>query len=665
METLPNCFLAKPDLDQLELYRKFLLDELASLTAQIVWCGLTERKRCGERKRPCESEVSESTILKKVKYWLEALPKKVVLSLDPKEASLYFSLLENVLEKRQAAAHVKKEAVMDSKQDEHNPYALSSGYRLNITIVSVKELAVDILKAMMNIGAHVVTVQNFVTTNGIYVCSLTASDLNLKEVTDLQIEHCIEDCVTKWKTNDKARIPDLPVALKCLVDTSEFAASSHREEDSMPRDVLPSPGNDLESEAPTALFGLPSDTWESSEMHGTGSISSVSPRDQHPDFTSEANFRECKISAFDIEQRPSWQTSSVSPYCPCLSNNSRRDSFFIDTSNEEVDDSDCSTKWVLYNPIGENEGQTMIHHLLRGYKFNIDQVELCVIGVLRKGDTSSVYCAHYRGKLVALKVLNTPVVGLTEDDKGLTDILKTTVKCFKHEVDVLKGLCHPHIYRFIGSCIYDAQPSLVLEYFTDNLSDFIRKGGSSHTVPLVKLLELMAQVANAVRYIHLKGYIHRDLKSPNLLLNKEKWICKVADMGVSYYVGEGDAPSGETGSYRWMAPEVIRHEKYGRPVDVYSYGITLWEVVARKLPFRHMTPLQAALSVAKHRMRPRLPDRTPSRLRELIAKCWCNNPKSRLTFESVCRKLPEVMEDYSVQLYSPVLKTCLKHDKEA
>ncbi len=152
----------------------------------------------------------------------------------------------------------------------------------------------------------------------------------------------------------------------------------------------------------------------------------------------------------------------------------------------------------------------------------------------------------------------------------------------------------------------------------------------------------MVQVADAMKFIHSKGFVHRDLKPSNILFDEEMWVCKVADMVICCLIG--DAVSGETGTYRWMAPEVIKHQKYSTPADIYSYGILLWEVVVRKLPFDYMAPIQAAFAVAKHKMRPRLPHTTPIKLRDLISECWCDDPQFRVTFKLVCHLLPKVMK---------------------
>ena len=86
------------------------------------------------------------------------------------------------------------------------------------------------------------------------------------------------------------------------------------------------------------------------------------------------------------------------------------------------------------------------------------------------------------------------------------------------------------------------------------------------------------------------------------MLLDEHLHVKLADFGIS--TGFGPEHTAETGTYRYMAPEVIRHQQYDHKCDVYSYGVLLWEVLHRQVPFRTHSPLQAAYAVAMERERP-------------------------------------------------------------
>jgi serine/threonine protein kinase len=74
--------------------------------------------------------------------------------------------------------------------------------------------------------------------------------------------------------------------------------------------------------------------------------------------------------------------------------------------------------------------------------------------------------------------------------------------------------------------------------------------------------------------------VHRDLKSPNVLLSQDRQTLKISDFGTARKVGSRSlSEKTMCGSPPWMAPELIRNEPYGKTVDVWSYGVVLWELL--------------------------------------------------------------------------------------
>ena len=121
----------------------------------------------------------------------------------------------------------------------------------------------------------------------------------------------------------------------------------------------------------------------------------------------------------------------------------------------------------------------------------------------------------------------------------------------------------------------------------------------------------------------------------------------IADFGMSV-ANTGQELTAETGTYRYMAPEVIRHESYSSNADVYSFGILLWQLVTREIPFARLTPIQAAFSVAQG-TRPEIPDGTPSRLKEIIVACWDQDSHKRPSFTYIAMALA----DYARMAFTP------------
>lgn len=95
----------------------------------------------------------------------------------------------------------------------------------------------------------------------------------------------------------------------------------------------------------------------------------------------------------------------------------------------------------------------------------------------------------------------------------------------------------------------------------------------------------------------------------------------------------------ETGTYRWMAPEVIEHKPYDHKADVFSFGIMMWELLTGKLPYESLTPLQAAIGVLKTGLRPTIPHNTHPKLAALLEKCWQKDPILRPDFSEILETL--------------------------
>mmetsp|Transcript_18950 Transcript_18950/g.44110 ORF Transcript_18950/g.44110 Transcript_18950/m.44110 type:complete len:208 (-) Transcript_18950:690-1313(-) len=147
-------------------------------------------------------------------------------------------------------------------------------------------------------------------------------------------------------------------------------------------------------------------------------------------------------------------------------------------------------------------------------------------------------------------------------------------------------------------------------------------------------------------YLHSRNVIHRDLKPSNVLLTLDH-RAKVSDFGMSV-ANTGQELTAETGTYRYMAPEVIRHESYSSNADVYSFGVVLWQLITREVPFATKTPIQAAFAVAEGH-RPPIPASTPPRLREIISACWDQDSHKRPSFTYIAMELA----DYARMAFSP------------
>eukprot|EP00793_Prasinoderma_coloniale_P001943 PRCOL_00002451-RA len=127
--------------------------------------------------------------------------------------------------------------------------------------------------------------------------------------------------------------------------------------------------------------------------------------------------------------------------------------------------------------------------------------------------------------------------------------------------------------------------------------------------------------------------------------------CLVTDLGLSVALRTEDDETiarahvltSEIGTYRWMAPEVLRHEWYVTSADVFSYSMVLFEILTHQLPHADRTPLKAALSNATgDGERPRLPEGVPPAVRALVEACWDSMPHRRPAFADIVRRLDAI-----------------------
>lgn len=227
----------------------------------------------------------------------------------------------------------------------------------------------------------------------------------------------------------------------------------------------------------------------------------------------------------------------------------------------------------------------------------------------------------------------------------------------RNEIVLWSTLEHPHCVRFRG-VIFDMKRGgccLLCDYMSGgSLLDRQNAQRESNAPPPrteVLVAELL-QIAGGALHLHEKGIVHRDLKSDNVLIATDGRLC-LSDFGLARLVCPRGDMTAETGSYRWMAPEVTLHKQYGLPCDVYSFAMLCTEMVNRTVPFAGTEPVPAAGNAAKERWRPKLPEDAPAAIVALCRACWRQEPADRLTFEQICASLAS----YAAPLESPVART--------
>ena len=276
------------------------------------------------------------------------------------------------------------------------------------------------------------------------------------------------------------------------------------------------------------------------------------------------------------------------------------------------------------------------------------------------GNFGEVVHGRWRGTHVAVKVL-----------KKMDLKNETSVRELRTELAVCKTAHHPNVVQFLGAVTTQEPCLIVTELMQGSVADTFRECSLNPNRPLSmrKAGDICLDICRGMAYLHghrPRAIIHRDLKPENLLFTVSEKV-KVGDFGLSKTLSakrqaphrsssmdEEDPDSavdnepykmtGETGSYRYMAPEVYKHEAYGPKVDVYAFAMIAYQAFTNLQPFTGTTGIQAARLAAQGK-RPAFPKNcVPDPIREIIRSCWHDDWRQRPTFVTIIDQLEPIVE---------------------
>lgn len=158
---------------------------------------------------------------------------------------------------------------------------------------------------------------------------------------------------------------------------------------------------------------------------------------------------------------------------------------------------------------------------------------------------------------------------------------------FLNEAKLQAKLSHPNIVNVINYIESEESIFLVMEYVKgETLEQRIKRLGS---IPYEEAIDITVKILDALQYLHNRGIIHRDLKPSNIMFTEDD-IVKVTDFGISKLIGQkGLTTTILAGSYTYISPEEITGQGTTFYSDIYSFGITLYHMLAGRVPFDYDT----------------------------------------------------------------------------
>ncbi|KAJ7966376.1 Serine/Threonine kinase family protein [Quillaja saponaria] len=277
----------------------------------------------------------------------------------------------------------------------------------------------------------------------------------------------------------------------------------------------------------------------------------------------------------------------------------------------------------------------------------IDPPEIELEEKIGQGSTADIYRGTWRGLDVAVKCISPDF--FSSNANGVT--------FFSQELETLCKQRHGNVLQLMGACIDPPHHAwVVTELLSMTLKDWLHGPGNrrrERVVPLPPFKDRVTrslEIAQAMQYLHQQKpkLIHRDLKPSNIFMDNANHV-RVADFGHARFLDEEEmALTGETGTYVYMAPEVIQCEPYNEKCDVYSFGIILNELLTGKYPYidTDYGPTKIAMEVVEGKLRPVLPEKNDAQLEDLIKLtflCWDGDPSIRPSFAIITCSLKKIL----------------------
>lgn len=267
-----------------------------------------------------------------------------------------------------------------------------------------------------------------------------------------------------------------------------------------------------------------------------------------------------------------------------------------------------------------------IKKILKSFqKYIINRDDYITLETKHYGSYSKVYTGMNKKtkKMVAIKVLNGLFPSEFEFDH------------FKEYLSFFISLNHPSILSFVGFS-YNPLPLLSITNDMPGGTLSSRLHNKHKKLDPTKQTIIALGIARGMQFLHHKGFIYRDLSSSKILLDENDHPF-ISDFKIMSHKDKNK--NGMKQITAWTAPELMIDGDYNQKVDVYSFGIILWEILTREVPFRGLSPFAIAHEVCESDSRPLIPQNCPPKLAKLIQVCWNKDPSKRPDFNAIVYSL--------------------------
>ena len=246
-----------------------------------------------------------------------------------------------------------------------------------------------------------------------------------------------------------------------------------------------------------------------------------------------------------------------------------------------------------------------------------------IIAESGSGSMSHVYKAYdnENGRTICLKV--------QDPQKSAAAVSRASLQGRLSEGEVGLSINHPNVVKTFEHGDTTKGAHYVVMEFIDGISlQLVRQ---SRITTLAEKLQLLAQAAEGLAAVHAAGFIHHDVAAKNFLIDREDRV-RLIDFGLTVpNTALFQRGGNRTGTLQYMAPEVIRREAKSEKLDIFSFGVVMFEFLTNKLPYDAVDPMQQMRQRINsepmdiHKVAPNL----PTDLKAIVQKTLVKDPKNR------------------------------------